>query len=174
MTQKKKQILNTALELFSDKGFAETSTSSIAKEAKVSEGLIFKHFGNKNGLLDAILDLGKEKATALFTDIVMLEKPEEQLKSIISIPFTIPKSDHRFWKLIYALKWQAEEYDNNLSSDLKEILIHVFTKLLYKDPELEANFVLMLFDGMATSVLLKGIQDQTETLEFIYYKYNLS
>ncbi|MFT5056181.1 MAG: AcrR family transcriptional regulator, partial [Pseudoalteromonas distincta] len=43
MTDKQVAILQTALELFSKKGFDAVSTNLIAKEAGVSEGLIFRH-----------------------------------------------------------------------------------------------------------------------------------
>ena len=53
---KKDLILQKSLELFSTSGFKGTSTRSIAHEAGVSEGLIFKHFKSKNGLLNALLE----------------------------------------------------------------------------------------------------------------------
>jgi AcrR family transcriptional regulator len=51
MTEKKELILQTALRLFSEQGYEATPTNRIAKEAGVSEGLIFRHFENKEGLL---------------------------------------------------------------------------------------------------------------------------
>ena len=54
MTNKKEKILLTALELFANEGFKSVTTSKIAKEAGVSEGLIFRHFENKKGLLNAL------------------------------------------------------------------------------------------------------------------------
>ncbi|QQP71486.1 helix-turn-helix transcriptional regulator [Carnobacterium sp. CS13] len=47
MTLKQQQILKVSIDLFSQKGFANTSTNEIAKQANVAEGTIFKHFGNK-------------------------------------------------------------------------------------------------------------------------------
>ena len=44
---KKDLILQKSLELFSINGFKGTSTRSIANEAGVSEGLIFKHLKTK-------------------------------------------------------------------------------------------------------------------------------
>ena len=46
MTEKQISILESALELFSSKGFDAVPTSLIAKQAGVSEGLIFRHFKN--------------------------------------------------------------------------------------------------------------------------------
>ncbi len=47
----KQRVLAAAHMLFSTKGFANTGTADIAREADVSEGSIFYHFGSKKALL---------------------------------------------------------------------------------------------------------------------------
>ncbi|PWC37773.1 TetR/AcrR family transcriptional regulator [Azospirillum sp. TSO35-2] len=47
-------ILDAALPLFAQKGFAATTTKEIAQAAGVSEALIFKHFPTKASLYEAI------------------------------------------------------------------------------------------------------------------------
>ncbi|WP_439533568.1 TetR/AcrR family transcriptional regulator [Polymorphobacter sp.] len=47
----KSRVLAAAYRLFSTKGFAATGTADIAREADVSEGSIFYHFGSKQKLL---------------------------------------------------------------------------------------------------------------------------
>lgn len=47
----KQRVLAAAHMLFSAKGFAGTGTADIAREADVSEGSIFYHFGSKKALL---------------------------------------------------------------------------------------------------------------------------
>lgn len=47
----KARVLAAAHLLFSTKGFAATGTADIAREADVSEGSIFYHFGSKKALL---------------------------------------------------------------------------------------------------------------------------
>jgi AcrR family transcriptional regulator len=47
----KQRVLAAAHMLFSTKGFACTGTADIAREADVSEGSIFYHFGSKKALL---------------------------------------------------------------------------------------------------------------------------
>lgn len=56
MTEKQLNIVCAAIELFSEKGFAATSTSEIAKKAGVAEGTIFRHYKTKKDLLLAIPD----------------------------------------------------------------------------------------------------------------------
>jgi AcrR family transcriptional regulator len=56
LTAKQLKILAAAIELFSKKGYANTSTNEIANYAGVSEGSIFRRFKNKQQLLKFILD----------------------------------------------------------------------------------------------------------------------
>lgn len=55
ITDKQAKILEAAIEIFSEKGFAATSTSEIAKKAGVAEGTIFRHYKTKKDLLIAIV-----------------------------------------------------------------------------------------------------------------------
>lgn len=52
---RREQILQTAVDLFSQKGFKGTTTKEIARAAGVSEAIIFRHFATKHELYGAIL-----------------------------------------------------------------------------------------------------------------------
>jgi AcrR family transcriptional regulator len=52
---RREQILQTAVNLFSQRGFKGTTTKEIAKAAGVSEAIIFRHFATKDELYGAIL-----------------------------------------------------------------------------------------------------------------------
>ena len=56
------RVLAAANMLFSTKGFAATGTADIAREADVSEGSIFYHFGSKQNLL---AELGRRYGEAM-------------------------------------------------------------------------------------------------------------
>ena len=62
---RRKQILDVAIQLFSQKGFRGTTTKEIALAAGVNEAIIFRHFATKRDLYSAIID---QKACA--TEIV--------------------------------------------------------------------------------------------------------
>ncbi|HZG53380.1 MAG TPA: helix-turn-helix domain-containing protein [Pyrinomonadaceae bacterium] len=53
---RRKQILQVAMRLFSQRGFRGTTTKEIAQAAGVSEAMVFRHFANKEELYSAILD----------------------------------------------------------------------------------------------------------------------
>lgn len=52
---RREQILESAINLFSQKGFSGTTTKEIAKIAGVSEAMVFRHFARKGDIYDAIL-----------------------------------------------------------------------------------------------------------------------
>ena len=52
---KKKVILDAALKLFAEKGYASTSISSIAETANISKGLMYNYFKSKEELLTTIV-----------------------------------------------------------------------------------------------------------------------
>src|SRR5579884_4066397 len=53
---RRRQLLEVAVEVFSRKGFAGTKTKDIAAAAGVSEAILFRHFASKEDLYHAILD----------------------------------------------------------------------------------------------------------------------
>ncbi len=53
---RRKQLIEVAIDLFSRKGFAGTTTREIAAAAGVTEAIIFRHFQTKSGFYNAILD----------------------------------------------------------------------------------------------------------------------
>lgn len=54
-TQRQRQIIDAAFDVFSRKGFAEATTHEIAREAGVAVGTIYKYFQNKHDLLVAVV-----------------------------------------------------------------------------------------------------------------------
>ena len=54
-TKKQEAIVEAAIKLFAEKGYANTSTAEIAKLAEVSEGTIFKHYRTKDTLLLSVM-----------------------------------------------------------------------------------------------------------------------
>ncbi|MDP3064301.1 MAG: TetR/AcrR family transcriptional regulator [Chloroflexota bacterium] len=53
--QRRQQILDTALELFAERGYSATSTRALAQRLGVSEALIFRYFATKRDILLALI-----------------------------------------------------------------------------------------------------------------------
>ena len=60
--ERRNQLLRIATGLFSDHGFENTTTKSIAAAAGVSEGIIFQHFATKEELYSGILNYKAKEA----------------------------------------------------------------------------------------------------------------
>lgn len=70
---RKQQILDAALNLFAQHGFAATSTKRIAQEVGVTEGLIFHYFPSKADLLMAV---ATQRRTFLGEATALLQQAE--------------------------------------------------------------------------------------------------
>ncbi|MED0675906.1 TetR/AcrR family transcriptional regulator [Aneurinibacillus thermoaerophilus] len=70
----KNRLIDAALRTFSRKGFSQSTTKDIAKEAGVTDGLIYHYFQSKEDLLWAILD----KYTLLHSLQEVLNKMDNQ------------------------------------------------------------------------------------------------
>jgi TetR/AcrR family transcriptional regulator len=53
---RRRQLIDTALDVFASKGFDGTTTKEIATAAGVTEAVIFRHFPSKHALYMAVLD----------------------------------------------------------------------------------------------------------------------
>lgn len=66
MTEKQFKIIEAAVEVFAEKGYAGSSTSEIAQRAGVAEGTIFRHYKTKKDLLISIVSPMMSKLIAPF------------------------------------------------------------------------------------------------------------
>lgn len=66
MTEKQMRILQSAIEVFAEKGYAASSTNEIAQRAGVAEGTIFRHYKTKKDLLLSIVAPATTKLLAPF------------------------------------------------------------------------------------------------------------
>jgi AcrR family transcriptional regulator len=87
MTEKQRKIVETAIQTFSEKGYASTSTAEIAKGAGVAEGTIFRHFGSKeNLLLSVILPFLLDAVPVIADEFIneVLTKPYHSFESFLA------------------------------------------------------------------------------------------
>lgn len=81
----RQRILVGAKRLFAANGYENTSTSSISRAAKTSESQIIKHFGGKEGLLEAILEEGWGRISDSYKGLEYLPSPGAKLQSLVGL-----------------------------------------------------------------------------------------
>lgn len=164
MTDKQKSILESALTLFSEKGYSAVSTSLISKQANVSEGLIFRHFKDKQGLLNHLVSAWNDQFQVHITEIRSIEKPEQRIQAVMEMPFLINESDFPYWKLVFTLRWQNSELISEYMLILKEMLEEALKELKYTDAVSESDLIMAYFDGFISTVVLRNDQDLSSRL----------
>ena len=171
---KKELILEKSLELFSSKGFKATSTRSIADAAEVSEGLIFKHFKSKNGLLSKLLKIGASKSSPEIKKIKQSNEPKDVISSCIKLFLNIKKEDYPYWRLYYANGFEENSQTIGLDPLLKKTVIGAFKKLGHVKTELEAELLLNSLDGLMIKMLTIIDYNPEPQVNLILKKYRLS
>src|SRR3954463_15142301 len=79
------RILAAAKRLFSTQGYEATSTMAVARLAGTSESQMMKHFGSKEGLLEAILDEGWKSMSGPLAEIGNMPPGPKKLLAMLEI-----------------------------------------------------------------------------------------
>jgi AcrR family transcriptional regulator len=173
MADKKTSILLAALELFANEGYAATPTSKIAKEAGVSEGLIFRHFGSKQGLLDALMKEVEARLAKVFAPVLEEQDPKKAIRKAIEIPFIVEEEEYDFWRLQFMLKWQKEYNDPEKTRPLLEKLTMCFSILRYGNPGREAEILNYIIEGVSAEILKGNVHRSTPLRAFLFERYEV-
>jgi AcrR family transcriptional regulator len=80
MNGKRERILHSAFHLFTTRGFHDTPTSLIAREAGVANGTLFNHFATKEDLINQLYLASKESLVTAMQEKV---DPKEDIRSQI-------------------------------------------------------------------------------------------
>jgi len=114
MHENRQNIINIALNLFALKGYESVGVQKIVEHAKVTKPTLYYYFGNKKGLLDAILE---ENFTILINDLkgkIDLEKSLElNLANITHSFFEFAKSTSLFYRFQLNLFFSPPENETH-------------------------------------------------------------
>jgi AcrR family transcriptional regulator len=135
ISEKQVKILEAAIEIFSEKGFAATSTSEIAKKAGVAEGTIFRHYKTKKDLLLKIITPTMLKvATNYFAKNIVKEVFDNHFISYEDFLRALIKNRFQFVKkhlLILKIVLQEIAFHPELKEQFQKVIMkHVFEKFV--------------------------------------------
>lgn len=83
MAEKRDKIIESAIRLFEQNGFWNTSTASISKEAGIAAGTLFRYFPSKEQLIDELfLELKTEVADCMYQNLNTKLDVQARLKHI--------------------------------------------------------------------------------------------
>ncbi|QFG00960.1 TetR/AcrR family transcriptional regulator [Psychrobacillus glaciei] len=147
-TDKQKKIIVAAIESFSEKGYAATSTNEIAKKAGVAEGTIFRHYKTKKELLVSIIAplMTKLIGPVIVNDFhKVLDHPYENAEDFLRA--TIENRRVLIKKLLPVIKIMIQEIP--FQPELKQQFLDQIAK--------------KVFDRIL--IVIKGFQDKGQLIE---------
>jgi AcrR family transcriptional regulator len=96
------RLLEAARDLFSSDGYENTTTSAIARQAGTSESQLIKHFGNKEGLLEAIFGgVWARLGPALEQAAAQAGSPTAQLLALSELMIRATERDEKLATLLF-------------------------------------------------------------------------
>ena len=105
----KEQIMEAALELFSQIGFLGTSMNDIASQLKITKGALYKHYESKQQILERIIErmaeLDLERAKKH-------EMPENEQKEFAEAYNHIPTEKIREYSIAQFRHWTEEKFSS--------------------------------------------------------------
>ena len=153
-------VLDSAMRLFGQNGYAHTSTRSIAKDAKISAGLLYHYFDSKENLLQAVIDHSISRINAAIGGAMESSSPHMLLTNVLKSIFDLLASDPAFWTLFNMLRSQPSilrEHGDEfryLTSCLRELFEAQLREHQRPDPALDAYVIYCLVEGTIQQYLL--------------------
>jgi len=106
--EKRELILQTALELFADKGFYATSISNIANKAGISQGLLYSYFKSKEDLLHVLFDNYLKLMSNMINPNNDDEITNEEMRGFLKMMTRSMKEENTYWRLFFQLSMQKD------------------------------------------------------------------
>lgn len=174
----KENLLKIALELFAFRGYNAVGVQDIVAPAEITKPTLYYYFGNKQGLLDAVI---KKHYDLLLEHLV--EATNYNGDFVLSVNYTIKASllfaskNPMFFRLYLALTYSpidseafkaVETYNNRL----KEMVTNLFIKAVPSHGNLKGHdgLLSMAFIGLINHYGLAIINKEIEFNEQFAYK----
>lgn len=175
--EKFEKIVAAAFKLFNEKGYYNTTTVDIAKEADVAIGSLYSYFNDKkdiyieiskritNNIFEPTLDFWEQNRELNFRDV-------ETVKSIFHASIKIVMDNHTFSNLFHVdmmslvlldkdIAAIKEENYKKQSEKIREMLTSLSIPFKTKDaPDIFMHYLLLLIDDVCHQILYeKTIED---------------
>lgn len=150
------------LELFAERGFAQTSIAQIASKAQVAKGTVYLYFSSKDDLLLQIFDMLESVSDNFLPEPEGNEDPKALLKMIIEESIVGMRQQTGFFRMIAQLSLQSDvieglsERINSFRQGKLSLFTPLFEQLGYEDPEGEMFFLGAAMDGMILGIHSMG------------------
>ena len=158
----KERIMETALELFAEKGYLGTSMNDIAKQLGFTKAALYKHYTSKQEILNRIVERMNEMD---YERAKQFEMPEGNLTEIVAAYQKTPIEKVRAYSKAQFLHWTEEDF----SSRFRKML----TLEQYRDPEMAQLYQKYLATGPVDymAAIFRGLTDSEEAAQHLALEF---
>jgi AcrR family transcriptional regulator len=180
--ERREQILQTAVELFAKRGFAEVTTREIAGAANINEATIYKHFASKEELFDAVVSyfgnqvVERTKAVEIQLD----EDLRSNLTTIASNVIRYVREDPKIMRLMLYSALQEHSFAEDMFRQSLNVIFQKTETLIRSNQEegkvrkdIDPYYAALSFIGvlvyfnLARTVVLKRVFSHLDEETFI-------
>ncbi len=168
----RREILDVALRLFSERGFHNVSMQEISKQSEFGIGTIYKHFGNKEGLYHSLVTTKAKECHKMLKEALMA--PESHLKRIYEF---IRKKLNFFYNnmpfirlyifetqgIRFSLRAGIENVIKELYEDILSLLSDTFASGIKEGifkKDFHPRLMAVALDGMTNTVMVEWLENR--------------
>jgi AcrR family transcriptional regulator len=174
---RREQLIDVTTELVAERGFQAVSIESVARQAGISRPIVYEHFGDLQGLLEAVVKRETSRALAqveetTLTDLTDGDARELMLESLGAYLYAV--RDHPVtWRLVLMPPEGAPEIlrksiEDGRAAVLEQLAQAVEPTLIAErespDAELSARVLSAISDEYARLVLTDSVRFSPERL----------
>lgn len=169
----KQNLLAAGLEVFSRKGYSATRVEDIAKQANVTTGAIYHHFGGKSELYVALVEKGDAKTNQLAQQVIEAGgTPATMLRRLLVRLFQFLEEDKEYRAVVELFMNKTETAPeltgiSKQSLEGRRQLVQFFSNLIEEGveagefrPSVSPEDAALALAGFMNGMALIWIQDQ--------------
>lgn len=118
----KQKLLDSALEVMSERSYSSISMTEIAERIGYSKGAIYWHFRNKNDILVSLVNTTCLMTEDELTKLMIEQHNLEGLRAYLKRKISIPKINDKF-KMLQKLMQHRQEWPEDVRKKVTDILV---------------------------------------------------
>ncbi len=175
--QSREKILQSALDLFATKGYHVTSIEQLAKQAKVSKGLIYNYFHSKQTILEELIRIGLEEIDRISAETHEISDPAERLCRQFDLFGGLLRGNEAYWRLYTQLLTQPtvletvqHRFGTFLEAQLEQMQ-ELLAAVGFENSSIEARILAAVLDGIGFHYFIDETYPLDEVLTHLKMRY---
>ena len=160
--ERRRQLLDTAIKVFADTGFHDTTMHQIAESAGVTKPVLYQHFASKRDLYLAVLeDVGARLRAAVLEAAGTGSTPRAQVEAGFRAYVQAVVEDRWGFRLLFSGVNRQDPEFNDVSSKVEQLIAGTIADLIAVDGMTDAHRLVLAYGvvGMAEGMSRHWLSD---------------